>query len=234
MEPGLAPRVPVGFRHSPELFPLAAWGRWGIFILAILALILIPYFMLGSSFEELAAELFREQASRFVLAGLGVLLLAADVLLPVPSSLVASGLGAALGWAWGTAAGAIGLSLGCMIGFGLGRLAGRHFIKTQPRRDYAYVSGLLQRYGIVTLALCRGVPVLAEASVIAAGALGMPAARCLAATTLANIGVSGIYAVTGAAAWDVSPVAAFAAALLLPAVFLAAAAVARRILAARR
>jgi uncharacterized membrane protein YdjX (TVP38/TMEM64 family) len=204
-----------------------------LFLLAILALILIPYFLLGSSLEEFAAELFREQTSRFILAGFGVFLLAADVLLPVPSSLVASGLGAALGWAWGTVAGAVGLTVGCMIGFGLGRSAGQHFVRAQPDRNDAYVSALLQRYGVAALALCRGVPVLGEASVIAAGAFGMPAGRCLAVTTLANIGVSGIYAVTGAAAWDVSPVAAFAAALLLPALFLAGAAVARRILAPR-
>jgi membrane protein DedA with SNARE-associated domain len=90
------------------------------------------------------------------------------------------------------------------------------------------VSSLLQRYGTSVLVLCRGVPVLAEASVMAAGALGMPARRCIAATILANVGVAGLYATIGAAAWDVSPLAAFAMALLLPGILLIVASTVRR------
>jgi membrane protein DedA with SNARE-associated domain len=94
--------------------------------------------------------------------------------------------------------------------------------------DAQYAAGLLQRYGVVGLVLCRGVPIFAEASVITAGVLGMPARRFIAATALANIGVAGLYAAIGAAASNVSPAAAFAAALVLPGICLLIASAARR------
>jgi uncharacterized membrane protein YdjX (TVP38/TMEM64 family) len=182
----------------------------------------------GDSLQAAVAEFLREPASRFVFGLCGVLLLAADIVLPVPSSLVASALGAALGWLWGTAAAALGLTWGCVVGFGIGRLARDRLGTERLGPDYQHVSSLLQRYGTSVLVLCRGVPVLAEASVMAAGALGMSARRCIAVAALANLGVAGVYATVGAAAWDVSPAAAFATALLLPGVLLIVASAAER------
>ncbi len=193
----------------------------------ILGVVLIPYILWGDSLEAAVAEFLHEPTGRFVLGVCGILLLAADIVLPVPSSLVASALGAAQGWLWGTAAAALGLTLGCVVGFGIGRWARDRLGTERLGPDYQHVSSLLQRYGTSVLVLCRGVPVLAEASVMAAGALGMPARRCIAATILANVGVAGLYATIGAAAWDVSPLAAFAMALLLPGIFLIVASAAR-------
>lgn len=74
---------------------------------------------------------------------------------------------------------------------------------------------------MVTLALCRPVPVLAEASVILAGAAPMRAGAVLGATTLANLGVSSIYAGVGATTSGVGTfLLAVGAALALPRVTL--------------
>jgi uncharacterized membrane protein YdjX (TVP38/TMEM64 family) len=91
----------------------------------------------------------------------------------------------------------------------------------------------VSRYGTAALVLCRGVPILAEASVIAAAALGMSARRCLAATTLANLAVAGVYAGIGAAAPTSSPAVGLLAALVLPGILLAVAGLARWIWARR-
>ena len=64
------------------------------------------------------------------------------------------------------------------------------------------------------------VPVLAEASVIAAGIMGMPAGRVMLVTGLANLGFAGVYAGLGASAEGTSGfLLAFAASLqsVLPA-----------------
>jgi uncharacterized membrane protein YdjX (TVP38/TMEM64 family) len=197
--------------------------------LAALAVVLLPYLLLGPSFEDAAARIVESQTSRVATAGIGVLLLAADMVLPIPSSVVATWLGVALGWFAGMLAAAAGLSIGCFIGFALGRSGGERLVRARAGTHERHVSELLSRYGVIVLVLCRGVPIMAEVSVMAAGALGLPAWRCLAATTLANLGVGAVYAAVGAAVWDVSPVIAFLAALLLPGFLLVLAAATRRL-----
>lgn len=224
MEQTVASSATAGGRPGP-----GAWRHWALFGTVILGIVLIPYMLLGPSFEETVGELLRERTGRFVIAACGVLLLAADMLLPVPSSLVAPALGAALGWFWGTAAAATGLSVGCAIGLVLGRMARDGLAARQLGPDLQRATGLLQRYGPSVLVLCRGVPVLAEASVIAAGALGMPVWRCLTVTTLANVGVAFVYAAIGAAAWDISPVVTSTAFMLLAVALLIVISGARRV-----
>ncbi len=85
--------------------------------------------------------------------------------------------------------------------------------------DFAYLSGLLARYGLPLLALARPVPVLAEASVIAAGVLGLKASTVLLVTALANIGFATVYAGLGASAEGFTGfLLAFALSLAIPGV----------------
>jgi uncharacterized membrane protein YdjX (TVP38/TMEM64 family) len=209
-------------------------GRFlAVTCVTVLAVVLLPYALLGPSFEDAAAAIFANQTSRLAVAGLGALLLAADMVLPIPSSLVATGLGAALGWFAGMLVSAVGLTIGCVLGFALGRSAGRRFSSGPLAADEDFVRNIVARYGIIAVVLCRGVPVLAEASVIAAGALGMPAWACFAGTTLANVGIASVYAGIGAAASDLSPAFSFLAALLLPGLLLGLASAAQRMWARR-
>src|SRR5687767_2292443 len=61
-------------------------------------------------------------------------LLATDVFLPVPSSVVATLSGYQLGSAWGTLAAWAGMSLGAVIGFSLARWLGPRFVEWMTRR----------------------------------------------------------------------------------------------------
>jgi uncharacterized membrane protein YdjX (TVP38/TMEM64 family) len=206
--------------------------RRGVLVGAIiLAAVLIPFFLLGDAVEAFVVDVLERPIGRTLLAGFAVLALASDVLLPIPSSLVATALGAVFGATTGALLSTVGLTLGCAAGFALGRFAGQGLAARRLGPDLPFMRGLVERYGAAALVLCRGVPVLAEASVIAAGLLGMPLGRFLAATTLANLGVSAVYASLGAAAIEGSAVAAFVAAIALPAVLLAAAALGRRLIA---
>jgi uncharacterized membrane protein YdjX (TVP38/TMEM64 family) len=196
-----------------------------LFAAILMAIVIVPFVFFGAQLEAFSLGVLDAARSKPMIAGAGIALLAADVVLPIPSTVVAAALGALLGAVPGTIVAVAGLTLGCAIGYGLGRLLGHDFALRQlGGSDFNYLAGLFERHGLPILALCRPVPVLAEASIIAAGVLGLPAGKALIVTGLANIGFAGVYATLGAAAE--SPLGfliAFAASLAIPAVALFAA-----------
>jgi uncharacterized membrane protein YdjX (TVP38/TMEM64 family) len=104
------------------------------------------------------------------LAGvIGVALLIADVVLPVPSSLVMIAHGALFGIWTGTLLSLIG-SVGCSLaGFAMGR-AGREKVRRfVTDAEYARASRLLDRWGMAGIVATRPVPILAEVMSIIAG-----------------------------------------------------------------
>ena len=119
---------------------------------------------------------------------LGALLLAVDVLLPVPSSAVGVLLGAHLGLAAGFFWCLAGLLAGNVVGFWLGRFA---LARLDPRLP-ATPTALL-------VLITRPVPVLAESLTIAAGASDLSIGRFLAAALVGNIIYSLALAALGAA-----------------------------------
>jgi uncharacterized membrane protein YdjX (TVP38/TMEM64 family) len=199
-------------------------------VFAVLAFIIVPFVLFGALLERWVADHVWNAGAPLISAILGAALLAADVFLPIPSSLVGTALGALLGAPIGTLVGTIGLTAGCIVGYATGAIARVAFVEQLiARRDLNAVSRWLARYGVTALVLCRAVPVLAEASVIVAGAMRMRPLPAFAATTLANLGISAVYAGLGSLSTDaVSFLLAFAASIILPGVILAAASVVRR------
>jgi len=187
---------------APRLGP-PRWRRLAKYaaLFAVLVAIVIAPFLLFEDTIDRISGMLESTASRSLTAVAGFLLLAADVVLPVPSTVVITLLGSVMGILAGTLVAAAGLTLGCVFGFWLGRTLGRPFAeRSMGAGDFAYLSRQLDCHGVLILALCRPVPVLAEASVIAAGVTGMATGRVLAVTTLANIGVAAAYALPGATA----------------------------------
>jgi uncharacterized membrane protein YdjX (TVP38/TMEM64 family) len=137
-------------------------------------------------------------------------LLAADVVLPVPSSVVSTAAGALFGWAPGAAVVWLGMTVGCGCAWALGRSVGRAGLRRWVgAAELARAEQITQRHGAAALAVSRPVPVLAEAC-------GLPLARVLLVTGLANVGVAAAYAGVAALSARVdSFLLAFAGALLL-------------------
>jgi uncharacterized membrane protein YdjX (TVP38/TMEM64 family) len=204
--------------------------RWGVLAALLFGTILVPFAIWGETLDQWVAAGSWSRMAPGLAAGAGMLLLAADVVLPIPSSLIGTMLGTMLGAWLGTAAGALGLTAGCVLGYAIGRGAGSSgLVRVVPADEFRRAMAWLDRYGVVALVVCRAVPVLAEASVIAAGGLRMPVVRVLAATTLANIGISAVYATFGAAAdnaWGF--VLAFALAMVVPGIAMGVAKIAER------
>jgi uncharacterized membrane protein YdjX (TVP38/TMEM64 family) len=96
-------------------------------------------------------------------APVGAALLVTDVLLPVPSSLVMTALGAILGFAAGAVVCWTAGTGSALIGFWLGRRGvGR---VARPER----IERMLARYGVPAIAMTRPIPILAETTMIVAG-----------------------------------------------------------------
>ncbi|UOP09706.1 3-dehydroquinate synthase [Pseudomonas palleroniana] len=130
------------------------------------------------------------------LALLLITLLALDVLLPVPSSVVALLAVAMLGGLGGYLVIFIGLCLGAGLGYALGAgyfrlLSGRLGLHQRRPGHLAY------RLNTLSLICLRGVPVLAETSVVAAGMQRYPLRAFLLITTLANAGLALAYTAIG-------------------------------------
>ena len=148
-----------------------------VILLAILIPI-IPFVIIGELPGERWLSSTDDNALLFGITGMG--LLTADVLLPIPSSIVGTMLGARLGfipgWAWCW----LGLMLGNSIGYLTGRLLLSRFAPEIPRTPT-----------LLLLFATRAVPVLAEAVTFTAGAEKMNFMSFL----LVSLAGNGIYSV---------------------------------------
>ncbi len=176
--------------------------RWLALVALVLALILIPFFLFEAPLTALVTDLVMTARDHAFLAGAIIaLILLADILLPVPSSLVSGLAGALLGFWGGVFVIWFGMSGGCLLGYWLGRSAGHAAMRrivgpAQTARARALFAGK----GGVALVVTRAVPVLAETMVLGAGAARMPLVPFLLLTGAANLAVALAYAAVGALA----------------------------------
>jgi uncharacterized membrane protein YdjX (TVP38/TMEM64 family) len=178
--------------------------RWLAVAAVILGLIIVPFLLFGPRLEAWAAAVVEALAARPALVGMVIAgLLAADVVLPLPSSILSATAGALLGagqgaiWSWA------GMTVGCAIGYGLGHFPGRKGIgRWIGTAEVRRIEPLASRYGDWMLIATRPIPVLAEASTIFAGLAGFRPARFFALVSLSNLAISAVYAWVGSRAVD--------------------------------
>ena len=173
--------------------------RWAALLIVLAGISLVPFALIGDAVDAAVRDALAGAPPLWWAGLLIMALLAADVLLPVPSSLLSVAAGGLFGPAGGACLSWLGMTLGCEIAYWLGRQAGR-----SPMRrlvggaDWARVESAARRRGAVVLALFRPVPVLAEASILFAGAARMPRGQFLLFTAVPNLVISAIYAFLGA------------------------------------
>ncbi len=102
-------------------------GIWRPLLVIGLALLvpIVPFLALGESLDARVAGVARSAAVAATVALVTVGVLAVDVLLPVPSSLVSTFAGARLGVAGRHGSVVAGLTAGAIAGFWLARVCGR-------------------------------------------------------------------------------------------------------------
>lgn len=153
---------------------------------------------------------------------LGVGLLAADIVIPVPSSLVMIANGALFGVAAGATLSIVGSLAAALIGLVIGRRGGAVMARFVPAAERERADQLLADWGAVAIVATRPIPLLAEVTVIMAGASDMKWPRLALAAVAGAVPIAILYAVAGAAAATGvagAPLLAFAAALMMAGLF---------------
>lgn len=164
----------------------------------ILALPIVPFLLFGEQFTAWFERWKQQPSSVPTTAAIIIGLLASDILLPTPSSMISTFGGWYLGWWLGTIVSWIGMSLGATIGFGLAKTWGRPVALWLAREsDLERLRDLSARFGPAVLVLTRGVPVLAEASVLLMGIHQLAWRHFLPAVLLSNLGIALAYSAFG-------------------------------------
>lgn len=168
-----------------------------ILALAALAVPLIPFLVFGARLDHLVATWLDPLPSPPVLAAIEVGVLAADIILPVPSSMVATLGGAKLGLAVGTLCAWLGMTAGAVMGWWLGRTAGASSLSSLAADEREQLTRQQRRYGPLAVVLTRPLPLVAEATAVMAGATGMGCRDFCVAAGSGNLAIAVVWSLAG-------------------------------------
>jgi uncharacterized membrane protein YdjX (TVP38/TMEM64 family) len=175
--------------------------RWWMLALGIAVTILLMFFAAnatGIRFFEDPTPVMR--AARPIAAIAGILLLIADVFLPIPSILIMVANGALFGVVGGTILSLIGCVGAALTGFAVGRAGNDLIRRFVTPGEHARAGVLLRRWGVVAIAVSRPIPIVAETVAILAGGSPMTWMQAFLAAVAGSIIPSIAYAWAGASA----------------------------------
>ncbi len=182
--------------------------------LLLLGMLVMPFLLYEDLFNRFAEVLLSGQHALLVFLAT-VALLTADVLIPVPSSAISVSAGMLLSLPAAFLACFLGLSGSAFVGYGFGYFFRRlYFERWYTDDEFRQLSTQLSRHGAPVLLLCRGIPILAEMSVMVAGFHRYPFARFSAVVTLGNLVLAVIYSFLGTSIEQSTSIYLFAAAFL--------------------
>jgi uncharacterized membrane protein YdjX (TVP38/TMEM64 family) len=173
---------------------LIVWG--GIALLVLVAFGFV---------EALDVPLLVDPSDRLERGGvaaavLGVGLLLADVVIPVPSSLIMTTQGAIFGIVGGTLLGMIGGVGATLVGFAMGRRGSGLIQRFVGANEGAQSDRLLRRHGTLAILATRPLPVLAEATAIVAGSTAMTWRQVTIGAVVGCLPAAALYSIAGASA----------------------------------
>ena len=147
----------------------------------------------------------------------GIALIWADLVLPVPQTAVIAALGIIYGTLLGGLLGSLGLITGGLLGYGLMLTSARRFARRFARpRSLRKMESLFDRGGAWAIVLTRSLPYsIPEAMVFLAGLAGMPMRKFTAALTIGSVPAAFAFAAIGAG-WADQPALALAVSYVLP------------------
>lgn len=151
----------------------------------------------------------------------GVALIWADLVLPVPQTVVITALGIIYGTVLGGLVGSVGLITGGLLGYVLMLTSARRILRRfLGRQSLNPMESLFERAGAWAIVLTRSLPYsIPEAMLFLAGLAGMPLGRFTAALTVGSVPTAFAFAAIGAG-WADRPILALVASYVLPIVLL--------------
>jgi uncharacterized membrane protein YdjX (TVP38/TMEM64 family) len=147
----------------------------------------------------------------------GIVLIWADLVLPVPQTAVIAALGIIYGTLLGGLLGTFALITGGLLGYGLMLTSARRFVQRfvgpQPLRK---MENLFDQGGAWAIVLTRSLPYsIPEATVFLAGLAAMPIPKFTAALTIGSVPTAFVFAAIGAG-WADQPILALVMSYVLP------------------
>ena len=193
-----------------------------LFLFIFLALLIaVPFFLWGEAFQETfvgdgVASVWLEDYGTWAWI-LGIFLLGADLILPIPSTAGMSALGLAYGALLGGLIGSIGSILSGCLAYGICRSLGRKAAATLAgEKDLRKGERLFASVGGWIVALSRWLPLLPEVVACMAGLSRMPPVHFFLALVCGSVPLAFAFAAVGAGGSE-SPVLALSLSAAFPA-----------------
>jgi uncharacterized membrane protein YdjX (TVP38/TMEM64 family) len=191
-----------------------------VLILVLLAVIILPFVVWGEHFEAAlsleGARAWMEGFGQWAWLA-GVSLLVADIVLPIPGTVVMSAMGWMYGWFWGGCISALGSVLSGGVAYGLCRLLGRPVaVRIAGEDGLAQAHVWFDQSGGWLVAMSRWLPVLPEAVACLAGLAQMRWRTFWVALVCGSLPLGFAFAAIGDLG-HASPLAALALSALVPA-----------------
>jgi uncharacterized membrane protein YdjX (TVP38/TMEM64 family) len=147
----------------------------------------------------------------------GIVLIWADVVLPVPQTVAIAALGIIYGTVLGGLLGSVGLITGGLLGYVLMLTSARRMVRRLiGLQSLNRMEGLFERRGAWAIVVTRSLPYsIPEAMVFLAGLAAMPMGKFAAAVTIGSVPTAFAFAAIGAG-WADQPILALLASYVLP------------------
>jgi uncharacterized membrane protein YdjX (TVP38/TMEM64 family) len=190
--------------------------RAALIVIGVLAFLLVSCVRIPTPEEANGALLTLREHGSWAWT-LGIALIWADLLLPVPQTAVIAALGVIYGALLGGLLGSLGLITGGLLGYGLMFTSARHLARrfTGPRSLHG-MQRLFDRSGAWVIVLTRSLPYsVPEAIVFLAGLAGMPVRKFTAALAVGSVPTAFAFAAIGAG-WADQPLLALVVSYVLP------------------
>jgi uncharacterized membrane protein YdjX (TVP38/TMEM64 family) len=151
----------------------------------------------------------------------GVVLIWADLVLPVPQTVVIAALGVIYGAVLGGLLGSVGMIAGGLLGYVLMLTSARRMVKRfVGSQSLNRMESLFERSGAWAIVLTRSLPYsIPEAMVFLAGLAGMPTRKFTAALAFGSVPTAFAFAAIGAG-WADQPILALVVSYVLPVLLL--------------
>lgn len=190
--------------------------RSRLMVIGVLCVVLVSCATIPTPQEANEAVLMLREYGSWAWA-LGIALICADVVLPIPQTAVIAALGISYGTLIGGLLGSLALISGGLLGYGLMLTSARRFAQRfAGPRSLHRMESLFDRGGAWAIILTRSLPYsVPEATVFLAGLAGMPIRKFTVALTVGSVPTAFAFAAIGAG-WADQPILALTVSYLLP------------------
>lgn len=190
--------------------------RSSLIVSGVLSVVLASCARIPTSQEANDAVLMLREYESWTWA-VGIALIWADLVLPIPQTAVIAALGIIYGTVLGGLLGSLGLITGGLFGYGLMLTSGRRVAQGfAGRPSLRKMESLFDRHGAWAIILTRSLPYsVPEVMAFLAGLAGMPIRKFAAALTIGSVPTAFAFAALGAG-WADQPILALVVSYLLP------------------